>query len=101
MVLIATLTQTLEAVLVDLSATGARISGAHLPAVGEELFFSVLRLKTMGSVRWREGIECGIEFFDPLPQADVVEVRRTVARGAGLDPAVKAALDDWVLGFAR
>jgi len=101
MVLITRLSQTIEAVLVDLSATGARITGVHLPPVGEEVFFSVLRLKTVAVVRWRNGNECGLQFYEPLPQVEVITVRRAVASGAGLDPAVKAALDDWVLGLAR
>jgi hypothetical protein len=101
MVLVSTLSRTLEAVLVDLSATGARITGGELPPIGEELYFSVLKLKTVAVVRWRSPTECGLQFYEPLPQADVTEVRRQVARGAGLDPAVKAALDDWVLGLAR
>ena len=101
MVLVSTLSRTLEAVLVDLSATGARITGCELPPIGEELYFSVLRLKTVAVVRWRTPTECGLQFYEPLPQADVTEVRRAVASGAGLDPAVKAALDDWVLGLAR
>jgi hypothetical protein len=101
MVLVSTLSRTLEAVLVDISATGARITGAELPPVGEELWFSVLRLKTVAVVRWRNGTECGLQFYEPLPQAEVTEVRRAVAKGGGLDPAVRAALDDWVLGLAR
>ncbi|WP_284070205.1 PilZ domain-containing protein [Sphingomonas sp. KRR8] len=101
LVLISTLTRTLEAVLVDLSATGARLTGCELPPVGEELYFSVLKLKTVAVVRWRSATECGLQFYEPLPQAEVTEVRRAVAKGAGLDPAVKAALDDWVLGLAR
>lgn len=101
MVLVTRLSSSLEAVLIDLSATGARITGAHLPPVGEEVYFSVLQLKTVATVRWREGNQCGLQFFEPLPQMEVVTVRRAVARGAGLDPAVRAALDDWVLGLAR
>lgn len=100
-VLISTLAQTQEAVLVDLSATGARLTGIDLPSVGSELFFSVLKIKTVALVRWRTSTECGLQFYDPLPQAEVISVRREVARGGGLDPGVKAALDDWVLGLAR
>jgi len=101
MVLITRLSHSLEAVLVDISATGARITGAHLPPVGEEVFFAVLKLKTLATVRWRDGVECGLQFFEPLTQIEVVTVRRAVARGAGLDPAIRAALDDWVLGLGR
>lgn len=100
-VLISSLTRTLEAVLVDLSATGARLRGNDLPPPGEELYFSVLKLKTVAVVRWRTDTECGLQFFEPLVQREVVAVRRAVASGAGLDPAVQAAIDDWVLGLAR
>ena len=101
MVLISTLARTSEAVLVDLSATGARVTGIDLPPEGEELFFSVLKIKTVAVVRWRSATECGLQFYEPLPQDEVISVRREVARGGGLDPAVRAALDDWVLGLAR
>lgn len=101
MVVITRLSQTIEAVLVDLSATGARLKGPVLPPIGEEVLFSVLTVEAMATVRWRSGAECGLQFIEPLSQREVIGVRRAVAMGAGLDPAVRAALDDWVLGLAR
>lgn len=101
LVLLSTLARTYEAVLVDISATGARISALELPKPEEDLYFSVAKLKTVASVRWRRGGQCGIQFQEPLRQEEVINVRREAANYAGLPPALRAAMDDWVLGLAR
>ncbi len=100
-VLMTTMSSSYTAQLVDLSATGARLRCADLPAIGVELFLTAGRIKTFCIVRWTSDTECGVQFFEPLLQADVIAVRRDVAAGMGLDPASRAAMDDWVLGVAR
>jgi hypothetical protein len=95
------LSKTYEAVLVDLSATGARISSSHLPSIGDELNVAIGAVKTFCIVRWRRDDECGIQFDEPLLQREVIAVRREVSLGAGVPPAFRAALDDWVLGHCR
>lgn len=72
-----------------------------LPDIGEGLNLTVGRLKAYCTVRWRRDDECGVQFYEPLLQADVIGVRREVKEGAGLAPAFRAAFDDWVLGVAR
>jgi hypothetical protein len=100
-VVMTTVSRSYTAELVDISATGARVRCNELPAVGDELNLSVGRIKTFCSVRWRRDHECGVLFYEPLMQADVISVRREVAEGHGLDPAMRAAMSDWVLGIAR
>ena len=100
-VVMTTLSNSYTAELVDISATGARVRCNDLPAVGDELNLTVGRITTFCSVRWRHDHECGVLFYEPLLQEDVIAVRRDVAEGAGLDPAMRAAMSDWVLGIAR
>jgi hypothetical protein len=98
---LATLSTTYRAVLVDVSATGARLQGPELPTEGEELYFRVGDVRTIALVRWRRDSECGVQFCEPLPQAKIIRIRREVVEGTGLPPEMRAALDDWVLGLAR
>ncbi len=99
--LLTTLSETYEVVLVDISATGARFKGGKLPRLGVDLNLAVSRLKAFGTVRWQNQDECGVQFFEPLRQVEVIEVRREAANGAGLPPAMRAVMEDWVLGIAR
>ncbi|MEO7410855.1 MAG: PilZ domain-containing protein [Sphingomicrobium sp.] len=100
-VVMTTISRSYTAELVDLSATGARVRCGDLPAVGDELNLTVGRIKTFCSVRWTRDDECGVLFYEPLLQDDVITVRREVAQGVGLDPAMREAMSDWVLGIAR
>lgn len=100
-VLLTGLAKSHDAELVDISATGARVRGLSLPHVGEELNLAAGRVKTFCTVRWRRDDECGVQFYEPLLQAEVIGVRREVRDGAGIAPAFRAAFDDWVLGVAR
>lgn len=100
-VIMSTVSRSYTAELVDLSATGARLHCTDRPAVGVELDLTAGRIKTFCTVRWSSGDECGVQFYEPLLQADVISVRHEVAAGMGLDPSLRAAMDDWVLGIAR
>jgi hypothetical protein len=99
--LLTTLSDTFEVVLVDISATGARFKGVKLPHLGVDLNLAVGRLKAFGTVRWQNQHECGVQFFESLTQVEVMEVRREAANGAGLPPAMRAVMEDWVLWIAR
>lgn len=90
-----------SAVLIDVSVSGTRVRGDDLPVVGSELIMSAEKVKTFGTVRWHSGTDCGVEFDQPLSEMEVLSLRRAVAKGMGLPPEMKAALDDWVLGVAR
>jgi hypothetical protein len=100
-VLMTTVTKSYTAELVDISATGARVRCRELPEINDEMYLTVGRIKSFCSVRWKRAPECGVQFYEPLLQKDVISVRREVSDGRGLDPATRAALDDWVLGIAR
>lgn len=50
----------------DLSACGARIEGARLPAVGIVAHISRGELTVSGMIVWRDSKGCGIRFDEPL-----------------------------------
>lgn len=100
-VIMTTFADSYTAELVDLSATGARVRCDRLPGIGVELYLTVGRIKTFCTVRWTGDGDCGVQFYEPLLQADVISVRSEVAAGLGLSAAMRAAMDDWVLGVAR
>lgn len=100
-VLVTTVSKTQSAILMDVSSTGMRLRGVHLPQTGEELFATVEGIIAFGSIAWMEGDYRGIAFDEPLSSADEVRLRKVVKTAAGLPPEVKAAYDDWTLGLAR
>jgi hypothetical protein len=67
----------------------------------DDAVLGVDKVRAFGIVRWHSGTDCGIEFDRPLGTGEVVSLRREVAKGAGLPPELKAAMDDWILGVAR
>ena len=96
-----TLQQTHTAELVDISATGARLRGDHLPETADELLLSIDKVRAFGTVVWSDAGECGIAFDSPLGPDDEECLRKIVAEAHGLPPALKAALDTWMMGYAR
>jgi len=98
---LSTLAATFESVLKDISATGARVCADSLPELGKELYFNVLDVKTFATVKWLCNAECGLQFYEPLLQRDVIRLRREAAQRRGIDPLQQAACEDWVLGVAR
>ena len=87
--------------LVDLSASGVRLTGAERPSCGDELEISVERVRAYGTVVWSENGQCGIEFDEPIDPQVVAAIRQQVLRAKSMRPVVKAALDDWTTGLAR
>ena len=90
-----------SAVLADISSTGARLRGAQLPDMGEELLLSIDAVRAFGSVIWSEAGECGLVFDRPLAADEDQLLRQKVAETHGLPPDIKAAYDSWVVGCAR
>lgn len=99
--MLTTLSRSDPAVVLDVSTTGARVRGGNLPKAGEELLFTVDKVRAFSTVVWSEHGECGIEFDGPLPAADINQLRFNIAKSAGLRPEVRAAMDDWMAGLAR
>ena len=96
-----TLKESHSAVLADISSTGARLRGARLPHIGEELLISIDEVRAFGSVIWAEVDECGIAFDCALAAEEEQFLRQKVAKTNGLPPDIKAAYDNWVVGCGR
>ena len=84
--------------LVDISTTGARLHGDHIPGEGDEIALSAETLRAFGTVAWVCADEFGISFDEPLADEDVQTLRSKVGRHFGLDPSTRLALDLWNAG---
>jgi len=98
---VTTLKEAHNAVLVNISQTGVRLRGDNLPDEGAELFVSVERIRSFGTVAWKDAGECGICFDGPLPAADVAAIRSGATKGGPLALQFQTAFDDWTQGLAR
>ena len=90
------------AVLVDLSATGAKLGGPGLPAAGEALSLKIDCVRAFGIVAWSEDGHCGVQFDPPLPSFEVDRLRRDMSSATltySLDERI--AMDEWAMGAAR
>jgi hypothetical protein len=87
--------------LVDISTSGARLSGTPLPRIGTEVTVSVETVQAFGIIVWSEHGQCGVEFDHGLDAQAVRAIRHQVLRAAGMRPGLKAAMDDWTMGMAR
>lgn len=99
--IVTTLKHKRSSVVIDVSATGARLQGPDLPRTSEELFVTVDGIIAFGVVAWEAGEERGIAFDPPLDAEDERILRERAAQSRGLTPEMSAALDDWSVGFAR
>jgi hypothetical protein len=95
-----TITRSYHATLVDVSATGARLSGIDLPLAGELVELRIADVRAFGVVRWADDF-CGVVFDVPLGAGDVESLRTQIQRAGGLPPELRAAYEDWTVGFAR
>ena len=96
-----TVTKSHPAVLVDISATGARLRTGDLPEFGEELMVNVESVRAFGCVAWVRGDQFGVAFDEALSATDVHQLRCRLSKSAGLPPEMSAAMDDWTTGLAR
>jgi hypothetical protein len=101
MALLTTRSKVHKGILVDTSATGARLRFDDLPNRDDEGFLKVEGVNMFAVVRWQNDLDCGVQFYEPLSQAEVIARRREVVNGAGLPAEMKAAMKGWVLGIAR
>jgi len=96
-----TVSQSHEAVFVDVSTSGARLRGPYLPQAGEQLFVSVEKIRAFGTVVRVEANEFAVEFDEPLSPADLTLLRSKVKLSAGFSPEERAAIEAWILGVDR
>jgi hypothetical protein len=100
---ILTLDRSYCATVVDVSATGARLSGCGDVAPGEDLWIKVGCLDRLVTVAWCEGELCGVTFDDQLDHDDLIhlrcEARNTLVMR--LAPEERLAAQDWINGLRR
>ena len=99
--ILTTLVGSRSAVLVDVSSSGARVRGADLRAMGDELVVNIDRVQAFASVVWSDSGECGIVFEPALQPDDEEYLRNLVAAARGLPPDIRAAFENWVVGAGR
>lgn len=75
---VSTLETSVVAELVDLSATGARLRGDHLPLVGALVSLKLDCVHAFGSIAWVRGEECGVSFDASLANFELNRLRREV-----------------------
>jgi hypothetical protein len=68
--------------LLDVSRTGMRLRGAHLPAEGEDVLLLTEDLRAWGWVVRLEGEECAVEFDTPIA---AIEVKRLQLLAASIE----------------
>jgi hypothetical protein len=101
--LVNTLEKTWITVLLDVSATGARLRGFDLPAAGEEIVVKMDCVRAFGIVAWCEHEECGVHFDPPLPVFEVDRLRRDVKVATLTSNATEeqVAIEAWATGRTR
>jgi hypothetical protein len=70
---LSTSTAAFEIRIRDVSATGARIEGAELPAQGSAVLLKRGTFSVYGSLVWVSGAVAGIHFDEPLDADDLME----------------------------
>jgi hypothetical protein len=92
-----------EAVLVDVSFSGARLRGEHLPSAGTEILVRAYSIEVLGTVAWSRLGECGVHFDAPLPSYELAVLKHEgeLTSAAGVTPEERQAIRDWAIGLAR
>jgi hypothetical protein len=98
-----TVTRTANIAVVDVSCTGAHLSGCDLPERGEVVELKIEELRLFGTVAWRERNECGIGFDSSLMPFEVDRLRRKAGAPtlAALSLEDRLAIEEWLLGVSR
>jgi hypothetical protein len=69
-------TRSRSIIVSDLSPEGARLAGRDLPPPGDDVLVVVGSWDTLASVVWRADDGCGVQFEDPLEDAQIALVKR-------------------------
>jgi hypothetical protein len=101
--LVTTVARAQPVVLMNVSATGARLRGGDLPDVGGDLMLKIDKTEAFGIVQWKRQDLCGVAFDQPLRQPEVEQLRSEASRArlTKLSPEERLALQDWAIGVAR
>lgn len=100
---VSTLRESITAEVIDLSLTGVRFKGSHLPAPGAFVSLRIDKLDAYGTVAWCTDELCGVEFDVPLSTVELNQLRREVNIASVVWRSVdeRLAARDWRHGVAR
>ena len=59
----------------NLSSAGAMVESPRTPDIGRDLVLQCFGIDALGVVVWEDGEFCGIEFYDPIEDEEVVRQR--------------------------
>ena len=81
----------------DISTTGAKLTGADLPRLGEDVWIKAGPVDAFGTVVWADDYMCGVTFEQPLNAAedDFIQAEGRMMSLTKLTAAERAALADW------
>lgn len=72
-------TQSRVVLMVDASATGARISGLHLPGIGKDIMLQIADIELFGRVVRLAGEEAAVEFESPISESVLERLQTVIA----------------------
>lgn len=91
------LEQSRVVIVEDISTTGAKLTGAELPKLGEDVWIKAGPIDAFGTVAWGDDHACGVIFEHPLNAAedDFIQTEGRMMSLTKLTAAERAALADW------
>lgn len=89
--------------LLEVSLSGARLSGLGLPAVGKDIVLMCGPIEAFGTIVWAAGERCGMQFDQPISLRQLVALRQVAVavEHSGISPEEIQAVADWESGLAR
>nr|WP_294170658.1 PilZ domain-containing protein [uncultured Sphingomonas sp.] len=101
--LVTTVARSQPVVVMNVSATGARLRGTDLPDAGGDLLLKIDSTEAFGTVQWKRADLCGVAFEQPLREPQVQRLRAEANRAqlTRLTPEQRLAMQDWTAGLAR
>ena len=78
--------QSRVALLADISGTGCRLYGMGLPRVGQDVLLKAGKVELFGGIVWKNEAERGVEFDQPISEADLQRLRDVLCGEAGRPP---------------
>jgi hypothetical protein len=100
---VSTLRESITAEIIDVSSTGVRLKGSHLPEAGSLVSLKLDKIEEFGTVAWSNEEMCGVSFDEPLSSTQLGELRRevTIASMRWRSVDERLAARDWRYGAAR
>ena len=91
------LEQSRVVIVEDISTTGAKLTGAELPKLGEDVWIKAGPIDAFGTVAWGDDHACGVIFEQPLNAAedDFIQTEGRMMSLTKLTAAEREALADW------